>query len=522
MPEDCEEIDSPQTLKDALDFLTVLNDNSKLSRSFGGALKIRAERYFSEVDRYADGVATSLQNVLDNASALQKLIRDRSTDPYGEYAALHSHFDTCTNDCINKLLSILPKLHATLYYLRFNVDSTFEPYGGGQWATLTCDDGGYLNQWLQDSSGTASTRRSEDRLFPGGYGKSQLRSMTGRDLAESLQSLVNNTTGGHLQNLLLPLIFLFDPWYYYNTSLVLAFVKAFCEAVKEGDFGTGVNDYRQLKSTCAALSETLNDFTGSNNSSGRLLVALYNGCVERYKTLLKVECYTTYVSLLRKKLGGVFTFLQNISMYCKLWNDTTLQRTNNAGPFPYGFMFGEAWKSDPWHNARQKLHAAIKKLWEKGSGGGGSLQDFIEALKLTSGSPGQGSGSAQHPGSSGPGSDGPRKPGSSGTLSASVPTVGAAGTATSAQTSTPNSDVTTPANPSGSGESAENSTEHTGQETVDGPTGAPQAAYESSVSSDSTVTIGSAAGGVALLGGGGAALYFLNVGGIKTLITGVP
>ncbi|GIX61163.1 variant erythrocyte surface antigen-1 family protein [Babesia caballi] len=42
------------------------------------------------------------------------------------------------------------------------------------------------------------------------------------------------------------------------------------------------------------------------------------------------------------------------------------------------------------------------------------------------------------------------------------------------------------------------------------------------VNGDSTVTIGSAAGGVALLGGGGAALYFLNVGGIKTLITGVP
>ncbi|GIX60651.1 secreted antigen 1 [Babesia caballi] len=41
-------------------------------------------------------------------------------------------------------------------------------------------------------------------------------------------------------------------------------------------------------------------------------------------------------------------------------------------------------------------------------------------------------------------------------------------------------------------------------------------------SDTSTITIGSAAGGVALLGGGGAALYFLNVGGIKTLITGVP
>ncbi|GIX63436.1 variant erythrocyte surface antigen-1 family protein [Babesia caballi] len=42
------------------------------------------------------------------------------------------------------------------------------------------------------------------------------------------------------------------------------------------------------------------------------------------------------------------------------------------------------------------------------------------------------------------------------------------------------------------------------------------------INGGSTVTVGSATGGVALLGGGGAALYFLNVGGIKTLITGVP
>ncbi|GIX63237.1 ryanodine receptor-like [Babesia caballi] len=35
-----------------------------------------------------------------------------------------------------------------------------------------------------------------------------------------------------------------------------------------------------------------------------------------------------------------------------------------------------------------------------------------------------------------------------------------------------------------------------------------------------TATIGGAAGGVAVLGGGAAALYLFNVGGIKTLITG--
>ncbi|GIX61764.1 variant erythrocyte surface antigen-1 family protein [Babesia caballi] len=54
------------------------------------------------------------------------------------------------------------------------------------------------------------------------------------------------------------------------------------------------------------------------------------------------------------------------------------------------------------------------------------------------------------------------------------------------------------------------------------PNGSPILHGTKGVNGDSTVTIGSAAGGVALLGGGSAAFYFLNVGGIKTLITGVP
>ncbi|GIX61038.1 secreted antigen 1 [Babesia caballi] len=519
MSEYCEDIQAPQTLKEALEFLAALNDNSKLKKQVEEQLKEKAEMYFKTFDQYTNGVATNLQNVLDNVSTLQKLILDRKTEQYGEYAALKSHFDTCKNDCIDKLLSFLPKLHATLYYLLFNVDSTFESYGGGKWADVACN-AGYLKQWLQGSTGTASASRSEDRLFPGGYFKSQLRSTTGRYLAESLRSLVNNTTGGHLQNLLLPLLFIFDPWYYYNTSPVLAFVKAFCEAVNEGKLKSHETDYPRLTSACAALSETLKGVTVNSNSSGRLLVALYNGCVERYKTALKEECFATYVSQLSERLGRIYTFLQNMQTVCRGWMTASLHQGRVSGPFPYGFMFGETWKNGNWDTPKPELQNAIKKLWDKGSGGEGSFPDLIEALSSSSGVSGSRSRSISNPGSSEPGSDGPRKPGSSGTHSASNLTAGSSVAAAPAHTST-NSEATASA-ASGGGDIAANSVGQTGQKGDEGPRGAAHASSGETASDSSTITMGSAAGGVAVLGGGGAALYFLNVGGIKTLITGVP
>ncbi|GIX66195.1 secreted antigen 1 [Babesia caballi] len=65
-------------------------------------------------------------------------------------------------------------------------------------------------------------------------------------------------------------------------------------------------------------------------------------------------------------------------------------------------------------------------------------------------------------------------------------------------------------------------------ESHDGTSGGPSSSTTRIVNdanvnnTQSTITIGGATGGAAVLGGGCAALYFLNVGGIKTLITGVP
>ncbi|GIX66179.1 uncharacterized protein BcabD6B2_56150 [Babesia caballi] len=84
--------------------------------------------------------------------------------------------------------------------------------------------------------------------------------------------------------------------------------------------------------------------------------------------------------------------------------------------------------------------------------------------------------------------------------------------------------------PSGANSTATCSTrescpDHTQYGSSEGATGSAQSTHNANAdvnNTQSTITIGGAAGGAAVLGGGCAALYFLNVGGIKTLITGVP
>ncbi|GIX61063.1 secreted antigen 1 [Babesia caballi] len=510
MADGCDSIETPNTLKKALDCFAALKDNVNLLQRVVSILEEKAKVYFKVSDNHSENsIATNFQNVLDNASNLQKLILERRTDQYGEYSTLQSHFNTCKNECIDRLISCLPRLHATLYYLRFNVDSTFASYGGGKWANVACN-GGDLSQWLQGGTGTASARSSQDRLLPGGCDTKELRSATGRELVDPLQSLVGYSSAGALQLLLSYLLFSVPGWYHSDTATAVAFVGAFCKEVAADSslFRGKVAYYPRLAGVCKILTPNLNHISGLPDRAA-MLVAMCQKSVEKYKSMLKVEAFDYYVSALKTKLSSVAHNLEGMAYRSKYWKATDLVVAKHAGPFPYGFMFGEAWKRDQWYNAGKKLHDAIKKLWEKSSGEGGSLQDLIETLNPISAP-------------SGPGSDGPRKPGSSGTLSASPPIARSSSISISAQPSTTTSEVSAPTTSSQNGDIAANSVDQTSQGTVKGQSETSHMVSEASVSGDSTITIGGAAGGAALLGGGCAALYFLNVDGIKTLITGVP
>ncbi|GIX60914.1 secreted antigen 1 [Babesia caballi] len=527
MPDDCDEIPSPVTLKEALEFLVALNDNSNLKKQVGKQLKEKAEEHFFALN-YLNEISSLLENTFGKIRNLRSnIVQSNSLNDDGKNNEVKhkSHF---TERCIQIFLHLLPQLHNTLLYLYFNVDEGFRYWGGGEWNLLHCDgsrDSGNLknklSNWLQDRSILPSGYASSAKLLPGGYNRGELSSRPGRELANSLRSLLGNmnTTGGPLKNLVFQLLLLRD-WYASDTAAVIMFIKAFCEAVtaKQDIFGHKLNRYPRLQHVCKNLAENLSLITG-NSASASLLVAMCQEGGETYAQLLKADAFDDYVNELKTKLGVISNALMSVSSDCRSWNKNTLKTASYSGPFSYGFMFGEAWKNES-HDFKNQLRDAINKLLVKGSGDKGSLQDLIEALTLTSGSPGQGPGSAQYHGSSEPGSDGPRTLGTSGTLSASVSSAGSSATATAAHHST-HSEVTTPAS-TGAGGGVDNIAEQTSHGNDGHPGGTPDVTSEASVSSDSTITIGSAGGGVALLGGGGAALYFLKVGGIKTLITGVP
>ncbi|GIX61279.1 secreted antigen 1 [Babesia caballi] len=512
---------TPQTLKDVLDFLTALNENSELKKQVEMKLKAKAEHYFTNVDDFTKGISVSLEDLLYNARTLRTYIRGSNNNAGENYFKIRNLGKDCAESCVDVLIGTFPRLHCTLYYLRFNVDPYFSAWGGGKWSTFTCNRDNNLNKWLKSGIGISPARGSYDTLFPGGYSSNELGNSVGRDLINPLQSLVGYSSAGALQLLLSYLLFSVPGWYHSDTATAVAFVKVFCKEVAEdsGLFRRKVANYPKLIGACKMLTENLHHITGLPDRAA-MLVAMCQKSVERYKSILKVEAFDYYVTGLKKKLSSVTHNLESMTLHSKYWKATDLEVAKYAGPFPYGFMFGEAWKRYQWYNAGEKLHDAIKKLWDKGSGGGGSFPDLIEALSSSSGV--SGSHSISNPRSSEPGSDGPRKPASSGSLSASLTTANAAGTATPAQTTPTNSESTAPTTSSRSRNSATNSVGQISPEARESPRGASDATPVASVSSDSTITIGSAAGGVAILGGGGAALYFLNVGGIKTLITGVP
>ncbi|GIX60755.1 ribosome binding protein [Babesia caballi] len=508
MSGDCGEIEPPQTLKDALEFLAALNANVQIKKQVGDQLNAKAGIYFKQDAFYnVNSITSNFENVLQNSVSLRNNILAKDQSVYEKYGKIQG-FAFCNDVFFNRLCGFMSKLNASLCYLLFNVDITFKGKGGGQWATSRCNDGGYFCEWLANHTGTPSNRFYDDKLLPGGYGKDELSSQTGNELTEALQSLVRHNSGGFLQKLLLHLLFLHD-WYYSDVATVLAFIGAFCEEVTKTDgiFRRELQSYPKLNGVCGSMTKNISLIT-RNSASASLLVALYRESVENYGKLLKAVALDDYINELKTKLGVISNAITNVSLGCRSWNQTNFAAAAYSGPFPYGFMFGEAWKNGNWDSPKQTLQDAVNKLLVKGSGGGGSLQDLIDALKITSDS-------------SEPGSDGPRKQGSSGTLSASSSTAGSSASVTPAHTSTNSEGTAASASPR-SGESVTNSGDHSGQEAGKSPSGTPDAASESSVSGGSTVTIGGAAGGAALLGGGGAALYFLNVGGIKTLITGVP
>ncbi|GIX64103.1 secreted antigen 1 [Babesia caballi] len=592
----CESIEEPKTLKAGLDFLSKLND-LRAASSVGKALEEKVKEAIWNLERrnikleesFTKEITKNLSEVLKKASELRNVIVNNGSS-YGGYHDID--IMKCADKCANTLLELLPKLYCTLYYLDFQVSGSFSDRGGGRWAYQKCkpssSDDEYLHKWLVDTKGFPTWYNSNDTLLPCGFTGEELSDKHGYDLHGVLFEFVDDEDKpGCLPKLLYDIVFA-TPLTAAGTATGSVLTAAFCKAVKEKEFSE-----ENVKSGCSSLSVVCSSVAVNLNrivpeSGKRANLVACDGAIYYCKNMLKPEYYDACVQWLENNLRDIILNLQKMGAVCKDWDKNNLEYGMYAGPFPYGFMFGTAWKRDTI-KAREKLTEVTTNLTHL-SMSNGSLHTLLQCLTndaqiivnneqpqqetLAAASTSTASVVSRETAAvSGMPASGVLPGGGSDLVKSAAAEVRAGRNSAKGVRLAGDVSDTVPAKHAEMSNTSELYTQ-----TMDGETsnhverekqskvGAPEAKsaqshiengrhgeYDqqsnsqtqtnerfnsqhgaSGVSDESenvasvtagdtsTITIGSTAGGVALLGGGGTALYFLNVGRIRTFITGVP
>ncbi|GIX62818.1 secreted antigen 1 [Babesia caballi] len=579
-------IEEPQTLKDALDFLAALGNNQTLVTQVAKKLSEKAGMYFNKhlLTGGAYHINRRLSDALKAANNVRDAIVNTSKGRlYKPYEVLLSNAD-CANTCVTFILELLPKLHVTLYYLYFKAGTNFRSRGGADWATYKCnDEHGDLYKWFTDGISNRIIGDSEAKLLPGGYnGRDELKDTSGENLGGELSNLVDPEVGdGYLQKLLFSLSFNIS-FSRVSTAAAVSCIDAFCKAVTREVIdvnGAYDNLKPQLSAICAALLVNLKPLTTASYRP-KFLESLFQDSENDLVKIFRDDAYNSYVEWLQDRLPVLIRYLYDMQKNCGEWDPSSIYYERSVGPFAYGFMFGPRWRRNQpsVYEALPKLKTIIAKLTgECASMNDGTIVALLKCLNPTSsnctGPSYTSSPTVNHDSGSTSGTVAitaeenktetpeqihqeahppvrtPDKGARAAEPAAATQSQSNFSTAFSSESSaasivsspaesrqtTPVSD--TSGNISGSQEAGLSGTIYSascsaGESCPDngeaGSTGGindsgPESRKADDVTNaQSTITIGGATGGVAVIGGGCAALYFLNVGGIKTLITGVP
>ncbi|GIX66184.1 secreted antigen 1 [Babesia caballi] len=576
----------PKNLKEALNFLAALSENTELTAQIAERLKQEAAKYLLE-DKLTTGsyaITPGLTQVLDAViTTREAIVNELKKRDYGIYNDL-SHDNNCADRCVAILLQLLPKLHATLYYLYFRAGTTLGNQIGADWSMYKCnDDTEDLCKWFTDRISSRVFGRPDAKLLPGGYtGPDELRDTNGHILGGELGNFVDpEAADGYLQKLLFTLSFNIS-LSRASTAAAVSCIDAFCKAVIRGYFN-GDNEYKrrssQLTSICAALPDNLKPLTGG--SYGRkFLESTFQDSEKDLVDILGHYAYRKYVVSLKDKIPMLISFLDEMQKECAKWNPSSIHHREVVGPFVYGFTFGNRWRrGGSIYEIGPQLVNDIAKLTGKcTSVDDGTLVALWKCLHPTSSNcpvqsasvvsttvihetrneetpstaaspaaekrvepqrqPTQenhqsppATGEQTHVPEPAPATQSPYASPSS----SSEETGASAGVPSSPKDQTANGPETsadsTPSQKEGVSKSCSygrtvgSCDRHDHAASSDGSTGSSAITDDANTdvnNTQSTITIGGAAGGAAVLGGGCAALYFLNVGGIKTLITGVP
>ncbi|GIX62814.1 secreted antigen 1 [Babesia caballi] len=578
------QIEEPKTLKDALDFLAALNGNITLVGLIAAKLEQKAITYFN-ADALTSGtydINRRLSDALKAANNVRDAIVHMSIkSKYGKYNDL-IFGDGCISTCVTFLLNLLPTLHATLYYLYFQCNSGFNSRQGGAWSTYkfnSTDDA--LCEWLTGNTSGAGSAViiSKAALLPGGYSNSELSKKRGSIVAGELSELLDADYGdGPLPDILLVLFF--DAKFSHaSTAAALSFIKSFCTAVANDTFDATTQQHLPLKSICTKLLSNLEHLTAGPVSRTTPIVSIFKGNDGEYKQLIRTDLYGVYFDRLKYMLPKLLAYLIEMSNEVKQWYPSSFHNTTVVAPFTYGFVFSTAWsKESNLMDLMPNIHSSVftligddesstegtlSSLWKCIDPGQYKRPITSEEAKPTIKTITQQSGGASAPEATTEVSNVAKKEvqvktvppilTSGGKGTATEPTAAASssssGSKLSASISVPASSV-----PAQNNEQTSSTSDTSDHRTGSHGGGASMTASASCSSADacpknheggskgvvntsspasnhadagskntqSTITIGGATGGVAVLGGGCAALYFLNVGGLKTLITGVP
>ncbi|GIX65967.1 secreted antigen 1 [Babesia caballi] len=572
----------PQNIKEALTFLAALSENPQLISQITELVKQRARTYlkYETISGGLYNINESLSKTLTAARFVREAIVNRKLKKtYGHYSTLISAYDYA-NTCVTFLLELLPKLHVTLYYLYFQAGTIFRNQGGGRWYEYTCnDEDGYVCKWLTDKPiyRTGYAPVSKAALLPGGYrNKGGLGDADGGLLEGELAELLDPHAGdGCLQKLLIILCFN-TSFTNANVAAVLSVLKAFCEAVKNDTLLERTTRHPSLKDICTKLLPNLKPLTADPDDESASIVSLFKGNENEYKDLLKTEAYNVYIGCLKEKLPILISYLYDMGKECNRWTPYSLIHAEIVGPFTYGFIYGKKWStaldrtnvmpnlpvdiSKLIGNGEPSTEGTLCALWQcldpekytcpftsadaettmssppqPGEGASAQSPEKVESRKQSAGE--------QVPAEATAPQGQSLEPTAAASSSSSGSELSASISVPASSASTHHSDATTPASNSGdhssvSQEGGHSSTtpspgcssadgcpEQSHDGTSEASTGSPPSVGDndhSATNAQSAITIGGATGGAAVLGGGCAALFYFNVGGLKTLITGVP
>ncbi|GIX65069.1 secreted antigen 1 [Babesia caballi] len=205
----CTGTPAPTSLKDALEFAAALSDGN-LKEQVGQQLEKRvASKSWVSVEK--DSVKTIFVSVVKHMVSLLKAIKSNAND-YGKYSHLKTsgdHAEKCIETVVDFLPRLMARLHATLNYLWYNVDSDGGIYGRGKWKDQTANDthsssnDETLRSWLRgDEIPQIKPDSPFDAELPGGFNEpSKLTFSRGSELATPVRDLVEREKGS-LTNLI--------------------------------------------------------------------------------------------------------------------------------------------------------------------------------------------------------------------------------------------------------------------------------------------------------------------------------